>query len=103
MGNPHSGSKLWEALDREIGESRKDREQIIAHGKLQPPAAFHHREDRCDLRSRLRASHVYPVFSTDGDRPHGVLRQVITQLQFGIFQEARELVPQGERVVAGLG
>src|SRR5689334_17896580 len=31
----------WEALDREIGESGKDHGHIVAHGKLQPPTAFH--------------------------------------------------------------
>jgi hypothetical protein len=44
-----------------------------------------------------------PIFSSDCDRPHRVLRQVSTQLQFRIFQEAREFVPQSKRVVAGLG
>jgi hypothetical protein len=31
LRGPGSGSKLWEALDLEIGEPRKDREHITAH------------------------------------------------------------------------
>ena len=33
---------------------------------------------------------------------HGVLRQVVAQLQFGIFQEPCKFPPQRERVLAGL-
>jgi len=31
LGDPGRGSKFWEALDRAIGESRKNRGQIVAH------------------------------------------------------------------------
>jgi hypothetical protein len=30
LGDPGRGSKLWEALDRAISESRKNRGQIVA-------------------------------------------------------------------------
>jgi hypothetical protein len=89
-------------LDGAISETGKNRGQIVAHWEFQPTTAFNHRKNRCDLRSRLRASYMDPIPPTKSYGTHRVLRQVIAQLQFGIFQESREFVPQGERVVAGL-
>src|ERR1035438_4672800 len=99
-GDPHSGSKVWKAADREIGKSGKNRRQIVAHREFQPPAAFHDRENRRNLRSRLWAADVQPILSTKSYRTHGVLRQVSTYLYFGILQEAGELLPKPERVLA---
>ena len=79
-GDPHSGNKVWKALDREIGKPGENRGKVIAHRDLQPTAAFHDRENRCNLRSRLWAADVEPVFSTKSHGPHGVLRQVSTEL-----------------------
>ena len=103
LGDPGSGSKVWEALDRAISESGKNRGQILAHWEFRSTAALHDRKDRRDLRSRLWAADVDPVPPSDCDWTHGVLRKIIAQLQFGIFQEPRQLLPQGKRVVAGLG
>jgi hypothetical protein len=58
-GDPRSGSKLWEALDWEIGKPREDRGQIVAHWEFQPAAAFHDRENRRNLRPRLWTADVY--------------------------------------------
>src|SRR5438034_6654071 len=77
-GSPHCGSKVWKAPNREIGKPRENRGEVIAHRDLQPTAAFHDRENRCNLRSRLRAADVQPILSTKSDRTHGVLRQVST-------------------------
>src|SRR5208283_4115542 len=35
-GDPHSGSKVWKAPDREISEPGENRGQVIAHRDLQP-------------------------------------------------------------------
>ena len=83
LGDPGRWSKVWQALDRAISESGKNRSQIVAHWEFQSTAAFHHRKNRCDLRSRLRAADVDPVLSAESYGAHRVLRQVITQLQFG--------------------
>ncbi len=45
-GDPHSGSKVWKAPDREIGKPGENRGKVIAHRDLQPTAAFHDRENR---------------------------------------------------------
>ncbi len=66
LGDPRSGSNVWEPPDRQIGKSGEDRGQIVAQRELQPPTAFHDRENRCDLRSRLWAAYVDPVLSTQG-------------------------------------
>jgi hypothetical protein len=58
-GDPRSGSKVWEALDWEIGKPREDRGQIVAHWEFQPAAAFHDRENRRNLRPRLWTADVY--------------------------------------------
>jgi hypothetical protein len=41
LGDPRSGGKVWEALDREIGKPGENRGQLVAHGELQPATAFH--------------------------------------------------------------
>jgi hypothetical protein len=35
-GDPRSRSKVWEALDREIGKPGENRGQIVAHWEFQP-------------------------------------------------------------------
>ncbi len=77
-GDPHSGSKVWKAPDREIGKPGENGGKVIAHRDLQPTAAFHDRENRRNLRSRLWAADVQPILSTKSYRTHGVLRQVST-------------------------
>ena len=57
-GNPHSGSNVWEAPDREIGKSGENHGEIIAHREFQPSAAFHDRENRRNLRTRLWTAYV---------------------------------------------
>ena len=49
LGNPRSGCKIWEALDREIGKPGENRGQVVAHRNSQAAAAFHDRENRCNL------------------------------------------------------
>jgi hypothetical protein len=43
-----------------------------------------------------------PVASAEGDRPHGILRQVITEFQIGIIEEANQLLPNSKGISAGL-
>ena len=64
-GDPHSGSKVWKAPDREIGKPGENRGEIIAHRNLQPAAAFHDRENRCNLRSCLWAAYVSSFFDPE--------------------------------------
>ena len=101
-GDPHSGSKVWKAPDREIGEPGENRGKVIAHQDLQPTAAFHDRQNRCNLRSCQWTADVDPVFSTQSHRTHGILRKVIAQLKFRIFQKSCKLPPKRERVLASL-
>src|ERR1035437_588946 len=101
-GDPRSGSKVWKAPDREIGKPGENRGQIVAHWEFQSSAAFHDRENRCDFGTRACTADVYPVFPAQSHGTHGVLRQVIAQLQFRIFQESCKFPPQCERVLAGL-
>ena len=77
-GSPHSGSKVWKAPYWEIGKPRENRGEVIAHRDLQPTAAFHDRQNRCNLRSYQWAADVQPILSTKSHRTHGVLRQVST-------------------------
>jgi hypothetical protein len=102
QGDPCSWSEVWEALDREIGEPGKNRGEIVAHREFQPSAAFHDREDRRNLRSRMQTADVHPVLSSQSHSTHRIFRKVIAQLKFRIFQESRKLPPQCESVLAGL-
>jgi hypothetical protein len=63
-GDPSSGSNVWEALDREIGKPGENRGQIVAHGKFQPAAAFHDRENRRNLMSSPRTAAPCPTSMT---------------------------------------
>ena len=65
-GDPRSGSKVWKAPEREIGKPGENRGKVIAHGDLQPTAAFHDRENRRNLRSRRWTANVYPVLPAQG-------------------------------------
>jgi hypothetical protein len=87
-GDPRSGSKVWEAPDREIGKPGENSGKVVAHRNFQPAAAFHDRENRRNLRSCLWAADVYPVLATQSHGTHGLLREVIAQFKFWIFQES---------------
>ena len=50
-GDPHGGSKVWKEPDREIGKPGENRRKVIPDPELEPTAAFHNRENRCNLRS----------------------------------------------------
>ena len=88
---------MREPLDRQIGKSGEDRSQIVAQRELQPAIAFHDRENRCDLGSRLWTSYVDPVLATQSHSTHRILRQIIAQFKVRIFQKARKFPPQFER------
>ncbi len=64
--------------------------------------SFPDRENRCDLRCRLWAAYVDPVLSPQSHRTHRILRQVIAQFKFRIFQESCKFPPRCEQVLAGL-
>ena len=60
-GGPRGWSKVWEAPDRKIGEPGENGEKVVSHRDSQPAAAFHDRENRRNLRSRLWAADVQPI------------------------------------------
>ena len=53
------------------------------------------------VRSGLLAADVDPVFATDGDGAHGVFGEIVAELEFRVFQEAREFGPKRQGVVRG--
>ena len=92
-GDPHNRSKVWAAPDRAIGESGKYRRQVVASGDSHPAAAFHNRENCCNLGFRLCTAEVYPVLPAQGHWTLGIFCEVIAQLKFRIFRESREFPP----------
>src|SRR4029453_17596112 len=62
----------------------------------------HDRENRCNLRSPLWAADVDPVLPTQSHGTHGILRKVIAQLKFRIFQKSCKVPPKRARVLATL-
>ncbi len=78
--DPLSGSKVWEAPDREIGKPGENRGKVLAHGDFQPAAAFDDRENRRNLRPGLRTADVDPVLPTQSHGTHGILRKIGTEL-----------------------
>ena len=101
-GDPHSGSKVWKAPDREIDKPGENRGKVIAHRNLQPSAAFHDRENRRNFRPGQWTADVQPVLSTQSHGTHRVFRKVIAQLKFRIFQKSCKFLPQRERILASL-
>jgi hypothetical protein len=70
LGDPRSRSKVWEALDWETGKPGENRGQVVAHWDFQPAAAFHDRQNRCNLGSRLWTADVYPVLAPQSHGAH---------------------------------
>jgi hypothetical protein len=84
---PSCRRELRDPIDREVGQAGQDRAKIVANRDFQSPAGFDDRDYSRDARSGLLASDVDPVTAAQGQRAHGVLSQVVTQLQLGMFQE----------------
>ena len=83
-------------------KSWQDLVQVVADRDPESPAAFNHGEDRGRTRSGLLAADLYPAFSAQRYAAHGIFRQVVAQVQFRIFEEARQFLPLLDRVGAGL-
>ena len=90
-------------MDGSFGETGEDRRQVFTHGDVHPSAGFDDREDGSDFGSGLLAADVDPVFATERHRAHGVFGQVVAELEFRVFEEAREFRPKCQRVVRGFG
>jgi integrase len=73
LGDPRSGSKVWKALDREIGKPGENRGQVVAHWKFQPPAACSHRFAEY-LRIVPGTASVHRVHGLNGSRTPRILR-----------------------------
>ena len=86
-------------VDRHIGETWENRRQVIAHGDVHPPAGFDKREDGGDLGSGFLAADMDSVFAAERYGAHGVFGQVVTELEFRVFEEACEFRPKRQRVV----
>src|ERR1035441_1638650 len=99
---PGGGCEICDAADGCVGQSWQDVGEVIAHGDLEPTAAFDNREDCSHSWPCLFASDVDPIFPTHGYRAHGVFGDVGAQLQFRIFEESRQLLPQRKRIAARL-
>src|ERR1039458_10174314 len=99
--SPSGWGEIGDALDGHMGESRQDSSEIVADRDLEPSAAFDDGEDRRHARSGLLAADMDPVAATSRYCAHGVFGEVVAQLQLRIVEEARQLLPQRERVAAG--
>src|SRR5580700_10427430 len=91
--HPASRGELSDFGMPSLAHAGQHRQQIIFHRNAQPTARLHDRKNRRDLGAGLRAAHVQPVLSAQGYRPHGVLRDIVRQLNFGMIETALELGP----------
>ena len=101
LGDPRGWSKAWDALDREISKPWENRGQIVTDWEFQPAAAFHDGENGRNLGTRPWTADMYPVLPAQSHGTHGILRNVIAQLKFRIFQESGKFPPQCDRVSTG--
>jgi len=58
---PRRWSKFRKAPDQEIGKPGENRRKIVADRYFQPAAAFHDRQNRCNLQSCQWTADVYPI------------------------------------------
>jgi hypothetical protein len=61
LRGPRGGRKLTDPIDREVGQARQDRTQIVADRDFKSSAGFDHRENRGNARPGLLASDVDPI------------------------------------------
>ena len=89
FGDPGCGSNVCDALKRCVRKPGQDVGEVIAHWDFKASAAFDHGDYGGYTRSGRFAPDVDPVAAAKGDRPHGVFRQVVTELQFGMIEGIR--------------
>ena len=101
-GSPRRGGKVSEALDGDVGNTRQNSGQVVADRSLDAAAGLHDGQNRRHLGPGLLAANMDPVLPAQRDRTDRVLRQVGTQFQHRVFQEAGELLPLQKSVVRRL-
>src|SRR5450759_797667 len=101
-GSPRRGGKVSKTMDGNVGNTRQNGGQVATDRNLDAAAGLHDGQNRRHLRPGLLAAYMDPVFPAQRDRAHRVLREVGTQLQHRVFQEAGELSPLQECVVRRL-
>src|SRR5665647_1756136 len=101
-GSPRRRGKVSKTMDGNVGNTRQDGGQVATDRNLNAATGLHDGQNRRHLRPGLLAAYMDPVLPAQRHRTHRVLRQVVTQLQHCVFQEARELPPLQECVVRRL-
>jgi len=96
--SPRRRGEFRDLLKIDVGQSGQHCRQVLTHGNLQPHARFHDRQNRSDLGSSLWTAHVDAILSSNRDRPHRVLRDVVAQLEHRVLEKAAEPGPQSKRV-----
>ena len=66
-GDPRSGRKVWEALDREIGKPGENRGQITAQWEFEPAAASTTERIAATLWRKLTRFLEYPELELNYD------------------------------------
>src|SRR3984885_8634657 len=88
LGSPCGASKVRKAPDRAVSEGRTARPDIIvAYTKTFDRGSFHHRRIAANFGPACAFHTCIQLFSSDCDRPHGVLRQVIAELRLGLLED----------------
>src|ERR1700730_3387894 len=100
---PCGRGELGEAMAGRVSEAGEDSGQVFAPGDVHPSAGFDDREDGGDFGSGLLTADVDPVFATERHRAHGVFGKVVAELEFRVFEEAREFRPKRQREVRSFG
>jgi len=113
FGNPHRTASIFvDSENRNYGPRIGANRYLIRFWEAPASRIFNRlRVNRVLLRRYFKSATPYfdhkvsrtAQTSTDNSSCELRFTRVITQLQFRIFQEAPELVPQGKHVVAGLG
>jgi serine/threonine protein kinase len=102
LDRPGFGRESGDVLYGCVGETGQDVGQILAHWDGEPAAAFDNGENGGHARAGLRAADMDPVLAPSRHRTHGVLGHVIAELLLRVVEEAGQLHPKRQRVVARL-
>jgi hypothetical protein len=98
---PRLGQEGGNVVDRPGGKLRQDVAEVFAQVDLEAFAGLHEREDGCDFWTSFLASDMQPVLATNGQATHGILAEVLIDLDATILEVDLQARPLVEGVLAG--
>ena len=100
-GFPVQRGEGGDVVNRPGRKLRQDVVEVFAQVDLEAFASLHDREDGRDFWTGFWASDVQPVLATNCERAHGILAEVLIDLDAAVFEIKLQPCPLVESVLAG--